>query len=64
MIKRAIRMSIIREHRSTIQLLITQDERGDVEVVDEGRPRVDADRSTCIRIDREDVILSFEKAEL
>lgn len=61
---RAIRISIIRDGRSTVCMLILQDERGDVEIVNEGRPRVDSDRSTCLRIGCEDVILSVEKAEL
>lgn len=62
--KSQIRMSIIRERHKTISLLIEMNDDGDVTIVDERRPRLEADRSLCLRFDTSDVILSVEKAEL
>lgn len=62
---RAIRLTVKRDRRRyPTSLLILESSSGDIEIVREGDPRSDADRSLCILLDRGDIILAVEWANL
>lgn len=61
---KAIRLSFIRDDKKTVDYLITEDAAGDVQIVDERSPRLDADRRVCVWINGVSVILSVDKAVL